>query len=112
MSHAANEITSEDKIDAILRVASDSQVRAQIESRLGATERRAHEAYNVISKHEEVCLLRYDVIKSSLNALPVISASIASLEALANKAIGIWFATMGFGTVVGIIVGVYKLTER
>lgn len=99
----------EDKVDAILRVASDAKIRERVENRLNDAEHKASDALNTITKHEEICELRYANINVKLNMLDTIQQSMTALNRTANIAIGAWLGTLGLATVLGIVATIFTL---
>lgn len=72
-------------------------------------------AINNIAAHEKICDLRYKNIDDKLQAMvsPIadLGTALKSLTAQANRAIGMWQATLGLSVVVGLIYTIVKLTN-
>lgn len=62
--------------------------------------------------HEKLCAERYKNIYDKINCLPDIFTAINRLNAIANRAIGLWMFIPALGAVVAIVVGIVEVVRR
>lgn len=72
-------------------------------------------AINNIAAHEKICDLRYknidDKLQGMVTPIAELGTALKGLTAQANRAIGMWQATLGLSVVVGLIYTIVKLTN-